>query len=96
MPGPAPPQRQWLVAQQQPAELAVEREREMSQSPGVEPLGAALDGADEVAAHAGSLGQLLLPEVAQRPLGADAPPDVLPEESLAVRLLIGADALGER
>ena len=96
MPGSAPLSRQWLVVQQQPAELAVEREREMSQSPGIEPLGAALDGADEVAAHAGSLGQLLLPEVAQRPLLTDPAADFPPEKSLAVRLLIGADALGER
>ena len=68
----------------------------MSQPPGVQSLSTAFDRADEVATHPGLLGQFLLPEVAQRPLGPDPAPDVPSEESLAVRLLIGADAPRER
>ena len=84
------------VVQQQPAELAVEGDRQVPQPPGVQSLGAALDRADEVAAHAGLLGQLLLPEVTQRALGADPAADVPPEAPLAVELLIGVDAPRER
>src|SRR5215217_2831436 len=75
------------AAVQQPAQVAVQRPGQVQQAPGVQPLGAALDRADEVAAHPGPRRELLLPEVEQRTLAPDPVAHLAPERLLAVRFL---------
>lgn len=68
----------------------------LAQPPRVQAVPATLDGADEVAAHLGPLGELLLAEIAPESLVPDPAADLAPVCLLAVPFLVGSRTHDDR